>query len=565
MIFNLAINSCDAMPEGGRLEVGTENVELETTTDHRGGVPELGSYVRLYVKDDGHGMTDETRAHMFEPFFTTKKKSGGTGLGLATVYGIVRQSGGHVVVESQPGQGSTFNVYLPRVEEEAGVGAEPVVQLVKTEGEETILVAEDEASVRELACDYLRSRGYRVLEAGNGVEAIRLFEEHGAPIHLLVTDVVMPEIGGQSLARTISARCPNVKVIYMSGYMDVPIEQGEGPGGLNVVLTKPFSMKDLGRVVREALEGRAVPGLRPVLRCSVVTPPETNAVDPRAGMILPASIPMSETQPHDADTVLSDDANKRQRCGQEQVSIWDLLATSFSDLHEPSCQRRYEELLSTRFCLEDQALRSTRLDKVEKQLRSLVKQVWAETRLQIAQHKAELIRARFADSFELESKIEDERRLDDRVHRSLVEHRIRFGGPIPKRDDDARRRWNDVRRQCLVAKAKGAKASISTQRGIWSKLRSVWWKGRVRLHLWWLLWGLVVLTLGLSALLALVHPLVALVATVIAWFVQHYLLNPILDRSFLQFTPTLQKLRPFSAGRASIATSDPWPRGWRPS
>ncbi|MCH8948133.1 MAG: PAS domain S-box protein, partial [Acidobacteria bacterium] len=257
IILNLAVNARDAMPQGGRLTLKTANVTLDQAyvRQHMGATP--GPYVLLAVSDTGVGMDAETRSHIFEPFFTTKGAGKGTGLGLSTVYGIVKQSGGTIWVESAPGRGTTFEIYLPLVEETAANGElHRALPAPTPGGTETILVVEDEMSVRKLAAEFLGSNGYRVLEAQDGAEALQVCEEHRAPIHLLLTDVVMPGMSGRELAvRLVGAR-PEMKVIYVSGYTDDAIVQHGVREEGTVFLQKPFSLDALARTVREALDSK---------------------------------------------------------------------------------------------------------------------------------------------------------------------------------------------------------------------------------------------------------------------------------------------------------------------
>jgi two-component system, cell cycle sensor histidine kinase and response regulator CckA len=258
VLLNLVVNARDAMAGGGKLVVETCNLALDEAAARR--IPSLvaGSYVVLSVSDTGTGMDPETQSHIFEPFFTTKEQGKGTGLGLATVYGIVQQSGGHITVYSQPGQGATFRLYLPRVEDPAdrGSGIRPRAKIPK--GSETVLLVEDETEVRELAREALRRGGYAVLEARDGQKALQMAESYAAPIHLLVTDVVMPNMGGPDLAARLQEARPGIKVIYMSGYSEFISAGHGGLGPLTYFLQKPFSLEMLGRKVREVLDEAAM-------------------------------------------------------------------------------------------------------------------------------------------------------------------------------------------------------------------------------------------------------------------------------------------------------------------
>jgi PAS domain S-box-containing protein len=254
VILNLIVNARDAMPNGGKLLVETGNVELDSTFGHDQASVKPGPYVMLSVTDTGIGMSAETLAHIFEPFYTTKESSRGTGLGLSTVYGIVKQSGGHVSVYSEPGKGTTFKVYLPRVDDP--VQAPTTVEApgsTSAEGAETILLVEDEPAVRELARMVLAERGFSVIEAQSPEDAVRLAGKHGAEIHLLLTDVVMPGISGRDLAKQLTARHPNLRVLYMSGYTyNMIAENGTLEEGLSF-LQKPFTPQGLTQKVREVL------------------------------------------------------------------------------------------------------------------------------------------------------------------------------------------------------------------------------------------------------------------------------------------------------------------------
>ena len=253
VIMNLVVNARDAMPKGGRLTVETVNVELDSTYARDHVTVKPGSYVMLAVSDSGIGMSPETVAHIFEPFYTTKESGQGTGLGLSTVYGIVKQSGGYIWVYSEPGKGTTFKVYLPRVAEK--VDKPDVVELpVAARGSETILLVEDEEAVRELACRILSAKGYSVVAAKSVKEAEQFSEKHAGKIHLLLTDIIMPGTSGRELARRITARHPQTRVLYMSGYTDNVLAQGGVlEAGLSF-LQKPFTPGALVQKVRDVLD-----------------------------------------------------------------------------------------------------------------------------------------------------------------------------------------------------------------------------------------------------------------------------------------------------------------------
>jgi CheY-like chemotaxis protein len=252
--MNLAVNARDAMPQGGRLTLATARVDLDDAAARRFLDARPGPYVVLEVADTGCGMTDEVRAHLFEPFFTTKEVGRGTGLGLSTTYGIVRQSGGHIEVASAPGRGSTFKVYLPWVEAAAEEDGAPS-PAASPRGLETVLLAEDEEMVRGLIRRALRQAGYTVLEAPNGAEALRLCEQHPGPIHLLVTDVVMPGMSGRALAERAGQLRPALRVLYVSGYTDDAVVRHGVLQAAAAFLQKPFRLDDLLRKVREVLDG----------------------------------------------------------------------------------------------------------------------------------------------------------------------------------------------------------------------------------------------------------------------------------------------------------------------
>ena len=254
VILNLAVNARDAMPTGGQLTIETANVGLDDAFVRGHVGARSGPHVRLAVSDTGVGMDAAIQAHLFEPFFTTKEPGKGTGLGLATVYGIVKQSDGYISVESAPGRGARFEVYLPRVDEVTDRIELAPTLVAPYGGSETIFLVEDEDDLRELGREILEGQGYTVLEARNGREALEIGERHPGPIHLLMTDVVMPQMGGRELAERLVERRPETKVLYVSGYTADAIGQ-HGVLEANVTLLwKPFTPDALARKVREVLE-----------------------------------------------------------------------------------------------------------------------------------------------------------------------------------------------------------------------------------------------------------------------------------------------------------------------
>jgi PAS domain S-box-containing protein len=262
VLLNLVVNARDAMPDGGRLTIETSNIEVDSTygAQHAGMGP--GHYTMLVVSDTGCGMDAATQSRIFEPFFTTKAQGKGTGLGLATVYGVVKQSGGFIWVYSEVDRGTTFKIYLPQVTADVDKRAADKEPSGPQPGHETILFVEDEESVRVLVRSYLETTGYRVLEAGDGVEALEAAAAHKGPIHILITDVVMPRLSGREVATRLSAKEPGMKVLYISGYTDDSIfRDGVLEGGM-AFLQKPFNLKTLARKIREVLDGQAVPSLR---------------------------------------------------------------------------------------------------------------------------------------------------------------------------------------------------------------------------------------------------------------------------------------------------------------
>jgi signal transduction histidine kinase/CheY-like chemotaxis protein len=254
VLMNLAVNARDAMPQGGHLIVETANVDLDGDFVRRHVGARPGPHVMLAVSDSGVGIPREVQPHIFEPFFTTKEQGRGTGLGLATVYGIVKQSGGYITVDSESGRGTTFRIYLPRVDAAAPAADRSARPTAAAGGTETILLVEDEEGVRELARDILRSSGYTVIEARNGAEALLLCERHQGPLDLLLTDVVMPRMSGRELAERLAALRPDLIVLYMSGYTDDAVIRHGVLGAGTAFLQKPFTPGALVGRVRETLD-----------------------------------------------------------------------------------------------------------------------------------------------------------------------------------------------------------------------------------------------------------------------------------------------------------------------
>ncbi|MGH7521911.1 MAG: ATP-binding protein [Gemmatimonadales bacterium] len=255
VIMNLAVNARDAMPEGGKLTIETANVSLDETYVAAHTVVVPGPYVMIAMSDTGVGMDDATRARVFEPFFTTKPKGKGTGLGLATVYGIVKQSGGYIWVYSEPGHGATFKIYFPRVDDRLDPADRPTPVEASPRGSETVLLCEDQDEVRSLTHRILVAHGYDVLVAGSGAEALELVEAWPHAIDLLLTDVVMPGMSGRDLARQLAPKYPAMKVLYLSGYPDESIvRHGVLEPGV-AFLQKPFTAEILARKLREVLDG----------------------------------------------------------------------------------------------------------------------------------------------------------------------------------------------------------------------------------------------------------------------------------------------------------------------
>jgi len=256
LVVNLCVNARDAMPDGGKLAIQTGNADLDESFCHLQPDVRPGGYVRIAVSDTGQGMSEEVRQRIFEPFFTTKEEGRGTGLGLATVFGVVKQAGGVIDVYSETGMGTTFRIYLPRVEEPAESPARPACRAELPRGNEVVLLVEDEASVREFSAAMLKRLGYRVLAAANGGEAILLAEKRSEPIDLLLTDVVMPGMNGRELAERLQQSHPEAQVLFTSGYTeDVIVRRGVMDEVMHYI-GKPYTMQALAEKVRRVLDAK---------------------------------------------------------------------------------------------------------------------------------------------------------------------------------------------------------------------------------------------------------------------------------------------------------------------
>jgi len=253
-LMNLVVNAKDAMPRGGKLIITTSNAVLDEAFSQTTSDVAPGEYVMITVSDTGEGMTDEVKAHLFEPFFTTKDQGKGTGLGLAMVHSIVKQNGGHIFVYSEVGKGATFRIYLPRVREEVVREKNESEDMDKLRGTETVLVVEDQDVVREMAVALLSDLGYTVMEAKDGLVALELCRRYRGKIHLLLTDVIMPRLGGRELADQVRELHPESRVLYMSGYTDETISHhGILEQGAELV-PKPFTEAVLVTAVRKVLD-----------------------------------------------------------------------------------------------------------------------------------------------------------------------------------------------------------------------------------------------------------------------------------------------------------------------
>jgi CheY-like chemotaxis protein len=253
VIMNLVQNARDAMPMGGRLAVGTANVTLDEEIALRYYLPAAGRYVCLSISDTGVGMSEETLSHIFEPFFTTKEPGKGPGLGLAIVYGIVKQCQGSIIIESQVGVGTTCRVFLPRADDEqAGVRPESTARDDQSRG--TVLIVEDEEMVRELTRRILEQEGYNVIEARDAKQALEWHGSHEGPIQLMITDIVMPQMSGYDLAEKVAAERPETRIIFMSGFINEAIERPGLPPSRAGFLKKPFTPDELTYMVRTLVE-----------------------------------------------------------------------------------------------------------------------------------------------------------------------------------------------------------------------------------------------------------------------------------------------------------------------
>ena len=256
-LLNLALNARDAMPAGGRLSIQAKSIHFDEAQNWRHSSVQPGDYVMLAVTDTGTGMDTATQARIFEPFFTTKGPGKGTGLGLPMVYGVIKQSGGAISVYSELGQGTTFKIFLPQCEAEVSLDLKQPSRASEVNGTETILLVEDQVAIREVTSIYLMGLGYNVLAAPDGEAALRIAETQHKRIDLVVTDIVMPNMGGRELATHLTRLHPHAKVLFMSGYPDFALRQSEGLAENAEVLQKPFSLKSLASKARFLLDNNS--------------------------------------------------------------------------------------------------------------------------------------------------------------------------------------------------------------------------------------------------------------------------------------------------------------------
>jgi CheY-like chemotaxis protein len=254
VLMNLAANARDAMPKGGRLLIETAGVRLDDAYVHAHSIVPPGDYVLLTVTDSGEGIAAEHLPHIFEPFYTTKEEGRGTGLGLATVYGIVKQNSGFIWVYTEPGLGTTLKIYLPRAKDARVAPQASLPVKGYSGGCETVLLAEDEPAVRQSTREFLSLNGYIVLEAKNGTDALAIAREYKSPIHLMITDVVMPQMGGAKLAGELAFERPDMKVLFVSGYAESTVQRHGAIDVTTRFLQKPFSLRTLAHKIREVLD-----------------------------------------------------------------------------------------------------------------------------------------------------------------------------------------------------------------------------------------------------------------------------------------------------------------------
>jgi two-component system, cell cycle sensor histidine kinase and response regulator CckA len=276
-LMNLVVNACDAMPEGGKIIIETANADLGEELASQYDSVQSGPHVMLKISDTGCGIDAETQEHIFEPFFTTKEVGKGTGLGLSTAYGIVKQSGGSIWVESEVGRGATFRIYLPQHMTAGEAQAEILQPPATQQGSETILLVEDETVIRNLVLTILQESGYKVLEASLASEALRICQEYRGPIHLMLTDVIMPQMSGKRLATALEELRPEIAVLYMSGYTDDALAHHGVLDPNTPLLQKPFTPEALSRKVRKILDAQVSSDINPSIGAAVLSVPPRRA------------------------------------------------------------------------------------------------------------------------------------------------------------------------------------------------------------------------------------------------------------------------------------------------